>query len=128
MLGQASQLDLCTCFTFRRPHNFVLRSIYVGLVHISRFVDRAILYELHTRFVRRAFSQELMIVPEPQRICRAYNNWQNRKLGKGLKTAKNGLFLSLGLGTSSAQSKNLRPLFNRNIPLISDNYGIRNHF
>ena len=51
----------------------------MGLVHISRFVDRAILYELHTRFVRRAFSQELMIVPEPQRICRAYNNWQNRK-------------------------------------------------
>ena len=30
--------------------------------------------------------------------------------------------------TSSAQNENLRPLLNRNIPLISGKYGLRNHF
>ena len=38
------------------------------------------------------------------------------------------LFLTLGWSTSSAQNKNLRPLLNRNIPLISGKYGLRNHF
>ena len=38
------------------------------------------------------------------------------------------LFLTLGSGTSSAHSKNLRPLLNTNIPLISGKYGLRNHF
>ena len=31
-------------------------------------------------------------------------------------------------GTSSARNENQRPLFNRNIPLISGKYGLRNHF
>ena len=31
-------------------------------------------------------------------------------------------------GTSSARNKNLRPLLNTNIPLISGKYGLRNHF
>ena len=43
-------------------------------------------------------------------------------------TYKNGLFLTLGSGTSSAWNENLRPLLNRNIPLISGKYGLRNHF
>ena len=41
---------------------------------------------------------------------------------------ESGLFLTLGSGTSSAQNENRRPLFNRNIPLISGKYGLRNHF
>ena len=39
-----------------------------------------------------------------------------------------GLFLTLGLGTSSDRNENLRPLVNRNIPQISGKYGLRNHF
>ena len=42
--------------------------------------------------------------------------------------SESGLFLTLGSGTSSAQNENRRPLFNRNIPLISGKYGFRNHF
>ena len=38
----------------------------------------------------------------------------------------NGLFLTLGSG--SAWNENLRPLLNTNIPLISEKYGLRNHF
>ena len=38
------------------------------------------------------------------------------------------LFLTFGSDTSSAQNKNLRPLLNRNIPLISGKYGLRNHW
>ena len=41
---------------------------------------------------------------------------------------ENDLFLTLGSGTSSAQNENLKPLFNTNIPIISGNYGLRNHF
>ena len=43
-------------------------------------------------------------------------------------TYQNDLFLTLGLGTSNARIENLRPLLNTNIPLISGNYGLRNHF
>ena len=32
------------------------------------------------------------------------------------------------MGTSNARNKNLRPLFNTNIPPISGKYGLRNHF
>ena len=39
---------------------------------------------------------------------------------------ENGLFLTLGSGTSSARNENLRPLLNRNIPLISGKNGLRN--
>ena len=42
--------------------------------------------------------------------------------------SENDLFLTLGLGTSNARNENLRPLLNTNIPLISGNYGLRNHF
>ena len=42
--------------------------------------------------------------------------------------SENDLFLTLGLGTSSAWNKNLRPLLNTNIPLISGKYGLRKHF
>ena len=42
--------------------------------------------------------------------------------------SENDLFLTLGLGTSSARNKNRRPLLNTNIPLISGEYGLRNHF
>ena len=38
------------------------------------------------------------------------------------------LILTLGLGTSSARNENLRPLLDRNMPLISGKYGLRNHF
>ena len=42
---------------------------------------------------------------------------------------ENGLFLIHGSGTSSARkNKNLRPLLNTNIPLVSGKYGLRNHF
>ena len=43
-------------------------------------------------------------------------------------TYKNGLFLTLGSGTSSAWNENLSSLFNRNIPLISGTDGLWNHF
>ena len=33
-----------------------------------------------------------------------------------------------GLGTSLAQNENLRPLFNKNVPLYSGKHGLRNHF
>ena len=39
-----------------------------------------------------------------------------------------GLFLPLCSGTFSSRNENLRPLLNRNIPLISGKYGLRNHF
>ena len=41
---------------------------------------------------------------------------------------KRGLFLTFRMGTSNARNKNLRPLFNTNIPPISGKYGLRNHF
>ena len=44
-----------------------------------------------------------------------------RKMPLALKIA---LFLPLVLGTSSTQNENLRPLLNRNIPLISGKYGL----
>ena len=47
---------------------------------------------------------------------------------KVILVSENDLFLTLGLGTFSARNKNLRPLLNRNIPLISGKYGLRNHF
>ena len=47
---------------------------------------------------------------------------------KVILVSENDLFLTLGLGTSNARNKNLRPLFYRNIPLISGKYGLRNHF
>ena len=42
------------------------------------------------------------------------------------KTLSSGLFLTLGSGTSTAGNENLRPLLNRNVPLISGKYGLRN--
>ena len=47
---------------------------------------------------------------------------------KVILVSENDLFLTLGLGTSSAGNGNLRPLLNKNIPLISGKYGLRNHF
>ena len=47
--------------------------------------------------------------------------------GKDHFSKWNGLLLTLGLSTSSARNENLRPLLNRNIPLISGEYGFRNH-
>ena len=47
---------------------------------------------------------------------------------KVILVSENGLFLTLGSGTSSARNENLRPLLNINIPLISGKYGLRNHF
>ena len=41
---------------------------------------------------------------------------------------KKWLFLTFWMGTSNARNKNLRPLFNTNIPPISGKYGLRNHF
>ena len=38
------------------------------------------------------------------------------------------LFFTYRMGTSNARNKNLRPLFNTNIPPISGKYGLRNHF
>ena len=38
--------------------------------------------------------------------------------------SENDLFLTLGLGTSSAWNENLRPLLNTNISLISGKYGL----
>ena len=49
-------------------------------------------------------------------------------LEKAILVSESGIFLTLGSGTSSTRNKNLRPLFNRNIPLISGKYGLRNHF
>ena len=42
--------------------------------------------------------------------------------------SQEGLFLTFRMGTSNARNKNLRPLFNTNIPPISGKYGLRNHF
>ena len=50
-----------------------------------------------------------------------------RKLGPIL-VSESGLFFTLSSGTSRARNKNLRPLLNRNIPLTSGKYGLRNHF
>ena len=47
---------------------------------------------------------------------------------KAILGRENGLFLTHGLGTSSAQNENLRPLQDTGIPLISGKYGLRNHF
>ena len=47
---------------------------------------------------------------------------------KAILECESGLFLTLGLGTSSARNENIRPLLNRNIPLISGKYGLKNHF
>ena len=47
---------------------------------------------------------------------------------KSLFKLKRGLFLTFRMGTSNARNKNLRPLFNTNIPPISGKYGLRNHF
>ena len=47
---------------------------------------------------------------------------------KAILVSENGLFLTLGWGTSSARNENLRPLTNTNIPLDSGKYGLRNHF
>ena len=47
---------------------------------------------------------------------------------KVILVSENDLFLTLGLGTSNARNENLRPLLNTNIPLISGNYVLRNHF
>ena len=52
----------------------------------------------------------------------------NHKVNRCLLASENGLFLTLGLGTSSARNENLRPLLNTNRPLISGIYGLRNHF
>ena len=41
--------------------------------------------------------------------------------------SESGLFLTLSLGTSSARNENLRPLLNRNIPLISGKYDLRKY-
>ena len=46
---------------------------------------------------------------------------------KAILVSESGIFLTLGSGTSSARFENLRPLLNRNIPLISGKYGLRNH-
>ena len=56
-------------------------------------------------------------------VANPYLLWQFH-----ISVSENGLFLTLGSGTSSAQNENLRPLLNRNIPLISGKYGLRNHF
>ena len=47
---------------------------------------------------------------------------------KAILVSESGLFLTLGSGTFSARNKNLSALLNRNIPLISGKYGLRNHF
>ena len=47
---------------------------------------------------------------------------------KAQLASESGLFLTLGSGTSSGRNKNLRPLLNRNIPLVSGKYGVKNHF
>ena len=47
---------------------------------------------------------------------------------KVILVSENDLFFTLGLGTSNARNENLRPLLDTNIPLISGNYGLRNHF
>ena len=55
--------------------------------------------------------------------------WADELLSKildGLEwilVSENGLFLTLGSGTSSARNENLRPLLNTNIPLISGKCG-----
>ena len=53
---------------------------------------------------------------------------KTRLIEKKYFSKKNGLFLTLGFGTFSARNENLRPLLNRNIPLISGENGLRNHF
>ena len=47
---------------------------------------------------------------------------------KAILVSESGLFLTLGSGTSSARNENLKPLLNRNIPLISGKYGLRTTF
>ena len=53
---------------------------------------------------------------------------QNACFSKAMLVSESGPFLTLGSGTFSARNKNLSPLLNRNIPLISGHYGLRNHF
>ena len=47
---------------------------------------------------------------------------------KTLFQLKKWLFLTSRMDTSNARNKNLRPLFNTNIPPISGKYGLRTHF
>ena len=56
------------------------------------------------------------------------NNVDNLSPPATLFKLKKGLFLTFRMGTSNARNKNLRPLFNTNIPPISGKYGLRNHF
>ena len=51
-----------------------------------------------------------------------------QRQSQSLFKLKKGLFLTFRMGTSNARNKNLRPLFNTNIPPISGKYGLRNHF
>ena len=56
------------------------------------------------------------------------NGTRPKHVANKLLVSENDLFLTVGLGTSNARNENLRPLLNTNIPLISGNYGLRNHF
>ena len=56
-------------------------------------------------------------------------DWERKNLKKKKKIKlKKWLFLTFWMDTSNARNKNLRPLFNTNIPPISGKYGLRNHF
>ena len=59
-----------------------------------------------------------------------FGHWKcpNREWGKGPISRWKWPFPHSRLGHSSAWNKNLRPLLNTNIPLISGKYGFRNHF
>ena len=62
-------------------------------------------------------------------FCLSSNkNTRNIRIQVHILVSENDLFLTLGLGTSNARNENLRLLLNTNIPLISGNYGLRNHF
>ena len=78
------------------------------------------------RWIWRPFSS---YNPKFQPKCgsqKSYNFWSNRP--HPTLVNESGLFLTLGSGTYSSPIKNLTPLLNTNIPLISGKYGLRNHF
>ena len=53
-------------------------------------------------------------------------DWERKNVSR--LQLKKWLFLTFWMDTSNARNKNLRPLFNTNIPPISGKYGLRNHF
>ena len=103
-----------------RAQNRELRGIWENRV-FSLFLMRKRLYSGQKWFLRPRFPlfRGIFVFTGSARI---------EKEEKVILVSENDLFLTLGLGTSSAQNKNLRPLLNANTTLFSGKYCLKNHF